>query len=164
MSIPNHGQDSVTYQTHTRTLHRAHRKLNSDRWSGRTRQVDTSTAPATGAYGTLPAGALGPRETVPHAGCRPSPSRLARSRRPLAAQAEEQEPEGQARPSGSRPLEMWVIPRELRRRKGQRRQWRKTPLLLGGLAFSGVRRRSQSPTRKPPRVRRPPPFKSRRAG
>ena len=41
MSIPNHEQDSVTYQTHTRTLQRAHRKLISDRCSGRTRQVDT---------------------------------------------------------------------------------------------------------------------------
>ena len=136
------------------------------------RWTPTSTAPATDAYGTLPAGALGPRETVPHAGCRPSPSRLARSPQPLAAKAEEQEPEGRARPSGSRPLEMWGIPRELRRRKGRRQQWRKTPLLLGGLAFSGVwgrgrgrgRGRSRSPTGKPPPVRRPPPFKPRKAG
>lgn len=103
---------------------------------------DTSTAPTTGTHGTLLAGALGPRETVSHAGCWPSPPRLTRSRRPLEAQAGGGA--GAGEPSVPRglptPGEMGGSPGELRGPRGRRRRWRwrKAPLLLGGQAFSGL--------------------------
>lgn len=113
-SILNHGQGGVTYQLHPRSLQRACSNLNSDRCCGRTRQEDTSTAPATGTLYTLPAGASGPLEAARHAGSSPRPPRLARSRRPLAAQAEEegQEEERRGRPPGSGPRGKWGLAQE----------------------------------------------------
>lgn len=113
-SILNHGQGGVTYQLHPRSLQRARSNLNSDRCCGRTRQEDTSTAPATGTLYTLPAGASGPLEAARHAGSSPRPPRLARSRRPLAAQAEEEgrEEERRGRPPGSGPRGKWGLAQE----------------------------------------------------
>lgn len=107
--------------SHT-ALQREDIKLNSDWCSGRTcHPTDTSTVPTTGTHSALLAGSLGRRDPVPHAGCWPSPPRQARSPRPLAAQAEE-------------------IPGVLRGQRGLRQQRRKAPQLLGGRAFTGVRR------------------------
>lgn len=54
---------------------------------------DTSTAPTTSTHSTLFAEALEPRDKVLWQGCRPSQPRLARSQRPLTAQAAEKEQE-----------------------------------------------------------------------
>lgn len=84
-------QREATYQTPTRSLQRAHRKLNRDRGSGRTRRRGSPPLLQPPAPTDLASRGHGGQERRAPPRVLAQPARPARCRRPLAAHAEEEE-------------------------------------------------------------------------
>ena len=147
MSIPTYGQDSDTYQTDTRSLQRAHRKVTG---------VLAALARRTPSRVSSRPGIWGLREAVPHAGCRAQPvtsDEVSAAARGTGWRA------GAGQPSA--PLGLPTLGKCGESREGSKGteggggDGKKAPLLLRGPAFSGVRVRRRNPAGKVPRARRP---------